>query len=140
MANPLLTETPVVTINGQQKNLPRLSLSSTFAIVGLIKEAATPEVIASLIAMQNDEASEFERGVKIVGVLLETIDNAEERIYKALAKILKIEQEQVEDLTLEEIVEVVIAFKDHPDVGFFTEKLPKMLKEMKNPLSNPMTR
>ena len=130
MSNPLLTNTPVVTINGKERNLPRLSLSATFAIVGLIKKAVTPDVIKTIISNQSKDVSDLDRGVIVISELFEVLEDAEEKIYEVLAKILGATPAEVESLALEEIVEIVIAFKDHPDVDFFTKKLPVMLKKM----------
>lgn len=138
MSNPLLTETPVVTINGVQKNLPRLSISTTFSIISLLKSVVTPESFK--LFTEEGEDSEFERGMKIFSVVFETLEGSEEKIYKTLAKVLEITKEEAENLNLEELVEAAIAYKEHPDVGFFTKRLPVIVKkQVTAPLAAPMT-
>lgn len=128
MTNPLLTETPIVTINGVEKNLPRLSLSATFSIISLVKDVITPDTIKLISSLNKESESELDRGVEVVSTLFGILDGSEEKIYKVIAKVLNESIEDVEELALEEIVEVALAFKDHPDVGFFTKKLPALIK------------
>lgn len=138
MSNPLLTETPVVTINGKQQNLPRLTLSATISVISLLKGLVTPEIISAMSTQS--EASDLERGISVVSTVFEELEGSEEKIYKTLGKVLAISTEEAEGLLLEEIVEIAIAFKGHPDVDFFTKRLPKMLKkQVEAPLAAAMT-
>lgn len=138
MSNPLLTETPVVTINGVEKNLPRLSISTTFAVISLLKSVVTPDSFELFTEKGAD--SDLERGMKVFSSVFEALEGSEEKIYKVLAKVLDITKEEAENINLEELVEVAFAYKEHPDVDFFTKRLPKMLKkQVAAPLTAPMT-
>lgn len=158
MSNPLLTETPVVTINGEERNLPRLSLSSSFAIVKLIRKLATAETIEQATnaykqTQENDQITKsedgnlknaktdenyLEFGLVVFDLIFGALENSEEEIYKVVSVILDISEEEATKLPIEDIVNIGIAFKDHPDIGFFTKKLPAMLK-LKNRMMAPMT-
>lgn len=143
MTNPLLTETPIVSINGEQKHLPRLTFSATLSILNLLRNTLSPELVQSVTALQGSELSDFERGFSIISTILETVDDSEEKLYDLVSKVLKIEKEAAEELPLEELVEIVIAFKDHPDISFFTKHLPtavkNLLKEQTQSLAKSMT-
>lgn len=157
MSNPLLTETPVVMINGEERNLPRLSLSSSFAIVKLIRKLATAEAIEQATSaykqtQKNDQTTKdedaktdekyLEFGLVVFDLIFGALESSEEEIYKLVSTILDISEEEAIKLPIEDIVNVGIAFKGHPDVGFFTKKLPAMLKlknRMTAPITKPMT-
>lgn len=128
--NPLLTETPVVTIKGVSQNLPRLTLSAALKLPKLLNKLLTDDVL-EIFSNVEDEQSAQERGISIISALLEGLDGAEETIYEILSLALSLERKEVESIPLAELGEIIVAYKEHPDIDFFTKTLKNLLTTQK---------
>lgn len=128
--NPLLTETPVVTIKGVSQNLPRLTLSAALKLPKLLNKLLTDDVL-EIFSNVEDEQSAQERGISIISALLEGLDGAEETIYEILSLALSLERKEVESIPLAELGEIIVAYKGHPDIDFFTKTLKNLLTTQK---------
>ena len=126
-------EAPVIEINGEKKQLPRLGLRTTLRVFNLIIEliGKAPQAIGqkAIEKMMDGEITQAEGLNYIVRIL----PYAEDQVIKLIAHIMDEDIETVENpekYPMDSGIKIITAlYKDHPDFKVFVGQLGKLMKE-----------
>lgn len=147
----VLKDTPKVKVNGQSHEMERLTLNSVFKFLAIIKkiginkavhlftkylEYERAEINCAAEETDTKEMTEQKELVKSkvqmemfasVANIIENISEAEAEISTFGAVLLGVTKEEFATLSLDEVLDILIALKDHPDIQAFTKSLQKVL-------------
>jgi len=120
---PLIAETPVVTINGKEYKMRRMGVGDTFKLAKVISLGA---------AGMGKEIGNMELSAEVVGALLLVgFPYADREIIELLASIIGVKYEDMKDpkkFPMGSEIEIITALMDHVDVKSFFGKVTGLLK------------
>lgn len=128
MSEALLRKTPVITIDGVETELKRLSISTSFKLIALINKIGTDSAVAVFTTVIRELSKNKKDGaLGAVFAILQNIEDSQDEFYDFIAHLLSIKKEQVGALPIETYVALFEGVKKHPDLDVFIKAVKAMM-------------
>jgi hypothetical protein len=105
-----------------------LKFPDVFAVIRIIKKAGISRQVRTIFAESGEETSQKELGAKFLFSVIENLAEAQTEITEFLASLKETNKEEVEKLSLEETMELLTDFLNHPGLKSFLSSVSKLMK------------
>jgi gamma-glutamyl:cysteine ligase YbdK (ATP-grasp superfamily) len=105
-----------------------LKFPDVFTVIRIIKKAGISKQVRSIFAEVDEQATEKELGAKFIFSVIENLGEAQDEITEFLASLKEVDKATVEQLSLEETMELIMDFLNHPGLKSFLLSVSKLMK------------
>jgi hypothetical protein len=105
-----------------------LKFTDVFTVIRIIKKAGISKQVRGIFAEMDEDSSEKEVGAKFIFSVIENLGEAQEEITEFLASLKEIEKTEIEQLSIEETMDLIMDFLNHPGLKSFLSSVSKLMK------------
>lgn len=105
-----------------------LKFTDVFTVIRIIKKAGISKQVRGIFADMDDKSSEKEVGAKFIFSVIENLGEAQEEITEFLASLKEIDKSELEKLSIEETMDLIMDFLNHPGLKSFLSSVSKLMK------------
>lgn len=136
MANVLLKNTPIIELDGEQYQLPRLSTNLAFKVIKSINDIGLDKLLKLVAAYQGqlEEGKDEQEAIVLVGsAFLSEFATMQPTIQGLLATFLGVEYEEAGEFPITVYPLLLKEIKIHPDLEFFLKLVKATTKNKTAP-------
>lgn len=105
-----------------------LKFTDVFTVIRIIKKAGISKQVRGIFADMDGTSTEKEVGAKFIFSIIENLGEAQEEITDFLASLKEITKDEIEKLSLEETMDLLVDFLNHPGLKSFLSSVSKLMK------------
>ncbi|OLN21707.1 hypothetical protein BTO30_13470 [Domibacillus antri] len=127
----IIAKTPVITIDGKEYTMKRLTTVDAFTFLGVIKKVGLARSISAFSSFtQNKKDGDNDAMIGAALALFLNLQDAQGELFSFFAKVLGTEKETVESMPPVALVEIIKGVLEHPDLKAFTKAVAGLIKVM----------
>jgi gamma-glutamyl:cysteine ligase YbdK (ATP-grasp superfamily) len=105
-----------------------LKFPDVFTVIRIIKKAGISRQARAIFAETSEDTTQKEIGARFLFSCVENLGEAQEEITDFLASLKQIEKKELENLSIDETIEMISEFLNHPGLKNFLSSVSKLMK------------